>query len=121
MNGLISILVVLFTYLLAILFALIHILRPQDMVRRQAQFYRRRYVDSLKLTDEEIDKKVSRFWFFFLIDSVSHFVNRGPDHPEEFARLLTYYRVLGCLILVIVTIVILFFLWAIVSGRLIIG
>ncbi len=77
------------------LMAYVGTFKPEVLVKWQAQFYRRTYKGLKRMSDQEIDQKIPRAWFFFMIDSMSHFVNRGPEHPEEFPRLLKYVRILG--------------------------
>jgi hypothetical protein len=91
---------------------------PEYWVRRQAKFYRHSYKAVLKVPDDEIDKRTPRVWLLFLIDSMSHFVTRGPEHPEEFPRLLTYYRIIGIFVWFIILLTLGVLIWGIFSGRL---
>ena len=61
-------------------------------------------------------------WSMFMIDSIFHLVNRGPEHPDEFPRLIICTLILlGCFMLALVIVVTLLIIWAALTGRLMTG
>ena len=107
--------------LLAAGFGYVFLARAAYLVSLEARFYRNQLRARSKLSDQEIDRRASPVWFVFMIDSMSHFVNRGPEHPEEFPRLLVYFRLIGCSLISLIVLVILLLAWAASTGRLTIG
>ncbi len=102
-------------------FAYLFLIKAPHFVQLQARFYRIQYKIRLRMPDEKIDRRVAPLWFMFMIDSMSHFVNRGPEHPEEFPRLVIYYRLIGCLVWVLIIVVTSIVVWGAITGRLMIG
>lgn len=87
-------------YAIGAVVAFLFSFKPEVFVRLQANNLRQHYKQRAKMSDEEIDRRFKPFWFLFVIDSMSHFVNKGVEHPEEFPRLILWYRGVG------------YFLWA---------
>lgn len=77
------------------LFAFTLIFLPKRIVRWEGLFYRWYFKRVLHLTDNEIDKRSSPFQKFIMGTSFSLFVNRAPEHPEEFNRITNLMRVIG--------------------------
>lgn len=91
--------------------------RPQWILRLQATNQRKWYKDSMKMSDEEID----RLPLFFLDrnyveGSRSNFINNAIDHPEEFEWAMTSLRVLGAAFWGLFIVSLLFVIWGLVSG-----
>lgn len=112
------VIVTLLVYCLVAVLAFMFSFKPEIFVRREAAFYRDLYKRSSKMSDEEIDHRIKPFWLFFMVDSMSHFVNKGVEHPEEFPRLMLRYRAVGCFIWAILAFGTVFLLWGLLTGGL---
>jgi hypothetical protein len=105
-------------YTLGALVAFLFTFKPEIFVRREAKFYRDIYRRGAVMSNQEIDQSARPFWFFRMIDSMSHFVNNGVEHPEEFPRLMLRYRAVGCFIWAGWAFAVFFLVWGLVTGAL---
>lgn len=115
-NLIIWVAVAVIAYSVGAVLAFICLFRPYSLVRRQAAFYHRAYKTQAKMTDEQVDRLIKPFWFLFIIDSLSHLVNRGQDHPEEFPRVVFLYRAVGTILFIILLISVALFIIGAVRG-----
>ncbi len=70
---------------------------PERIVGAQAGFHRKVYKDALHLSDEQIDKIPQFPTDKFFVGPRSDYVNRAPEHPEEFEREVFGVRMVGIL------------------------
>jgi len=79
---------------LIFLVALLIVVFPTEIVAWYATYCRNSYPDkrSLEQRDELLGFSP---WNKFLFGKFSDFATRGPEHPEEFPRLIWFVRLLG--------------------------
>lgn len=78
---------------------LIFLLFPERLVqwRTRGEFEWRK--DILKMSDKDIDRVPMLPTDRYLLVRRSDFVNRGREHPKDFPRLITVYRLVGIMFL----------------------
>lgn len=108
-------------YSLALAFFIVpFLLFPKQLVSWLGHFYRRWYKGYLEMPDGVIDKFPRLPTDTYLGGSRSQFVNRAPEHPEEFPRLILAYRLIGCFFAGLWILGIALLIWGAATGRLII-
>lgn len=117
-NFIFWIVVMIVGYGLGAVIAFLFTFRPERFVSYQARSYRKYYKNWSNMSDEEIDRTVSRLWFFLMIDSWSHFIKRGVEYPNEFPRLTLLYRMTGFFLWAGLLIAIFFLIWGAITGGL---
>jgi hypothetical protein len=105
-------------YSVGAILAFLFTFRPEIFVRAQAQKLRKLYKEQAQMSDAEIDRRVKSFESLFVIDSMSRFVNSGVEHPEEFPRLMYWYRGVGGFIWAILLFAVFFLIAGFVTGAL---
>jgi len=69
---------------------------PERILKFIAQRERELYKGTFLLSDEELDKLPKFPSTQFFVGARSRYINRAPEHPKKFSRVLAVYRTIGC-------------------------
>ncbi len=99
------------------LFGMMFTFFPQRIIQWQGRFYRNWYKEHLQMPNGAIDKLPRAPTDTYLAGSRSHFINRAPEHPNQFPRLIVTYRAMGCFAFALLILAITLLVWGSVTGR----
>jgi hypothetical protein len=97
------------------------LLFPRKLISWQGHFYRRWYKGYLEMPDEVIDKFPRLPTDTYLVGSRSHYINRAPEHPEEFPRAIRALRSFGWMLAGMWALAVALLIWGAATGRLMIA
>lgn len=112
----IRLLIVIAFFILSFLFFLYLALHAERAVRFQARFHRSL---TKNMPDRDIDFLPLLPTDKFLLGSLSQFVNRGPEHPEEFPRIVMVHRIFWGVLATGIGTILIWLCWAIITGKVI--